>query len=54
MKGDQRMPIGKGEPRQEETHSNNLERQCYGRQCKNGKILRKGEKNREDNEPSCN
>lgn len=41
MKGDQRMPIGKGGPRREETRSSNLERQCYGREYKNGKILRK-------------
>lgn len=43
MKGDQRMPIGKGGPRQEEIRSSNLERQCYGREYKNGKILRKEE-----------
>lgn len=43
MKGDQRMPIGTGGPRREETRSSNLERQCYGREYKNGKILRRGE-----------
>lgn len=41
MKGDQRMPTEKGKPRQEETHSSNLERQYYGREYKNKKILRK-------------
>lgn len=44
MKGDQRMPIWKGGPRREETRSSNLERQCYGREYKNGKILREEEK----------
>ena len=53
MKGDQRMPIGKGEPMREEIRSSNLERQCYGREYKNGKTLRK-RKLREDNEMSCN
>ena len=43
MKGDQRMPIGKGGPEREEIRSSNLERQCYGRVRKNGKILRKEE-----------
>lgn len=46
MKEDQRMPIGKGGPRREETRSNNLERQNYGREYKNGKVLRKDKKER--------
>lgn len=28
------MPIRKGGPGREETHSSNLERQCYGTECK--------------------
>ncbi len=43
MKGDQRMPIEKGGHRQEETRLSNLERQCYEKECKNGKILRREE-----------
>lgn len=55
MKGDQRMPIGKGGPKREETHSSNLERHCYRRESekwKNTEERRKTE--REDNEASFN
>lgn len=53
MKGDQRMPTGKGGPRREEIHTSNLERLLWKRVQKWKNKAERG-KLREDNQLSWN